>query len=375
MKILFIINRLGRGGAQRLLLDICHVLSGYNNIEYKIIGFESLNEFPDYKESEKYIISKSKVKLSIFRNNEIDVVDLQNIIEQFKPDIIHSHLFKAELISRSCYYPSAKWFTHCHDNMIQFRNFRFKTFFNKVSFANYIEKRYLFKCYKQNGGTQFVAISNDTLGYFKKTTSSYLVHLLFNAIDVKRFKRRQTTELPKELKLVTIGSLVDNKNQQFLIKVVNILKDKESKVHLDILGDGINFKQLRNQIVSLQLDHYITLHGNINQVEEYLWQNSIYVHSAKKEAFGLTHIEAMAAGLPVVCLDGKGNRTIIEQGKNGFMVYEQNPELFAAKILEIWHNKELYHSMSTFAVEYAKQYDIKEYTDKLLQLYQEPLTE
>jgi len=77
----------------------------------------------------------------------------------------------------------------------------------------------------------------------------------------------------------------------------------------------------------------------------------------------------MAAGLPVVTLDGKGNRDIIEQGKNGFMIYKQSAELFADKIIELIKNKELYQSMSAYAVEFAKKYDIKEYVDKLIDLY------
>jgi len=82
----------------------------------------------------------------------------------------------------------------------------------------------------------------------------------------------------------------------------------------------------------------------------------------------------MAAGLPVVCLDGKGNRDIIEQGKNGCMIFEQNPTLFAEKIIEICQDKEMYTSMSTYAVNFAKQYDIVPYVDRLLELYTKSIT-
>ena len=48
----------------------------------------------------------------------------------------------------------------------------------------------------------------------------------------------------------------------------------------------------------------ITLHGNVDFVEKYLWDSDIYVHPALYEPFGLVLLEAMAAGLPVVSLDG-----------------------------------------------------------------------
>ena len=77
----------------------------------------------------------------------------------------------------------------------------------------------------------------------------------------------------------------------------------------------------------------------------------------------------MAAGLPVVTLDGRGNRDLIVQGKNGYMVYEQDTEQFADRILEIWNDKNKYNQMSAFAQDFARQYDIKPYVDKLLELY------
>ena len=77
----------------------------------------------------------------------------------------------------------------------------------------------------------------------------------------------------------------------------------------------------------------------------------------------------MASGLPVVTLDGKGNRDLIEQGKNGYMIYDQDPELFADRIIEIWNDKIKYREMSEFAQKFAKQYDMKNYVEQLLDLY------
>ena len=115
---------------------------------------------------------------------------------------------------------------------------------------------------------------------------------------------------------------------------------------------------------------YLKMPGLVEDVERMYSINNIYVHSSLSEALGLTIIEAMAAGLPVVTLDGHGNRDLIVQGKNGYMVYEQNSELFADRILEIWNDKQKYNEMSAFAQEFARQFDIKPYVDSLLDFYQ-----
>ena len=81
---------------------------------------------------------------------------------------------------------------------------------------------------------------------------------------------------------------------------------------------------------------------------------------------GLVLLEAMAAGLPVVTLDGGGNRDLVIDGKNGYLIEKQDPKEFADRILEIYQNKEMSH----FNAEYAKQFDIVAYCEKLVEIYQ-----
>jgi glycosyltransferase involved in cell wall biosynthesis len=57
------------------------------------------------------------------------------------------------------------------------------------------------------------------------------------------------------------------------------------------------------------------------------------------------------------------------------MIYEQNSELFAQTIIDLWNDKQKYREMSAYAQEFAKQYYIKEYVEKLLVLYQNAIDE
>ena len=90
------------------------------------------------------------------------------------------------------------------------------------------------------------------------------------------------------------------------------------------------------------------------------------------EGFGLVLLEAMAAGLPIVSLDGRGNRGLIKDGENGFFIIEENAGLFVDKILLLANDEPLYRQMSAQAVEFARGYDIKNYVDRLLALYYQP---
>lgn len=338
-------------------------------MQVRLITFSDENFYPFLTENIDWQVVPASVQLSVFHKNVLNIDALQKAIEDFAPDVIHTHLFEAEIVSRSCNYPQAKWFLHCHDNMKQFRNFGLRTLFNKELLTNYYEKRYLFSCYKANGGTTFVAISHDTELYFRKTAKHFDVQLLPNAVDYDKFKGSGNRQQGLKLRLVNVGSYQDKKNQKFLAEVAKVLRSRNVDFEINLLGDGEKYGYVARLISEANLQDKILQMGKVNNVEEYLWNSDIYVHSAYYEPLGLVLLEAMAAGLPVVTLDGRGNRDLIVQAQNGYMVYEQNAELFADRILEIWNDKQKYNDMSKFAQDYARKYDIKEYVVRLLELY------
>ncbi len=368
MKILHIIPSLITGGAERLALDICVELNKRDDALVKLIILNNINTFKEYS-FVTYI--PASISLSILKKNSSHIEKLQESIDAFKPDIIHSHLFEAEIISRSCYYPKAKWFSHFHDNIPQLRNFGLSTLLNKVSFTTYYEKRYLLNRYKKNGSTQFIAISNDTKSYATKVLpKKYTAHYLKNAIDFNKFNNTNSFKHTKKLKLINIGSFQAKKNQQFLIDIIYLLKKKNIDFQLTLLGEGKFKLAVEKKIIKLSLEKEVSLMGNVTNVQDFLSEADIYLHSAYYEPFGLVLLEAMAAGLPVITLDGKGNRDIIEEGKNGYMIYEQDAEKFAARIIQLWNDKQKMLEISSYAQQYAKKYDIVNYVDKLLGLYQ-----
>lgn len=378
MKVVYIIPQLGCGGAETLLSTISIEMVAKRH-EVNIICLKphhsSFERFPNrdfFLKSVKTIILSSSGDYKFSFHDNKAKISLQQLINDIQPDIIHSHLYEAEIASRSIIYPKANWYSHCHDNIHQFENFNLKTIFSKKLLLNFLEKKYLFWRYKKNGGNHFIAISKDTEGYFKKKVFPFPITLLPNAISLERFQLATLKEPPtKTLRLINIGSMVDKKNQLFLIEVSNILKNKKVDFELILLGDGKNKFKIENKIKEYSLSKNITIQGNVNNVEDYLFKSDIYVHSATYEPFGLVFLEAMAAGLPSVCLDGRGNRDIIKQGFNGFIISNSNPQIFAEKIIELAQNKELYKEVSNNSLEFVKEYDIRLYVKKLIQLYKE----
>lgn len=372
MRIIHIIPSLRKGGAERLALDISTELASRKGVEVVLALLHNDRNYPLNADAPEIRYVPAKVQLSVLRAPKLDIAPWQQLLEEFKPDVIHSHLFEAEIVSRSAVYPKAAWFSHGHDNKPQLETFGLDCLTNKRRLTDFFERQYLLRQYRRNGGNNFVAISKDVEQYLNRVLPSDLrkINLLSNAVNAARFRKPQNfrSNLRADVELVTVGSLVDKKNQVFLIEVIQQLLANGINAHLNVLGDGVNRKMLEERTATLNLEKHISFRGNVPNVEEYLWNADVYVHSALYEPFGLVLIEAMVAGLPVVTLDGKGNRDIIKEGVNGYMVPNDAAQ-FTEKIKLLMADKTLYTTVSGGARQFAEGYDIKAYTDKLLQIY------
>ena len=371
LKIIHIIPNLKKGGAERLVLDICNASINIQNIKVKLVTFSEQNEYPFLTNNIDWEIVPSYYIPSYKKKDSIDIDLLQKKISAFQPNIIHTHLFESEMIISQINIGSAKRFSHFHDNIIQLENPLLSKKSVKKKFTDFYERYLSTKNFKPSINN-FICISNDTYVYAQKVLPRKLrnnIHLLTNAINVSRFSNNEKTIIKQKIKLINIGSFVEKKNQIFLLDVANELRSKGIHFELVFIGDGELLTDVKSWTKKLNLDKKIVFKGKVENVEEDLRDSTFYVHSATYEPLGLVILEAMASGLPVITLDGKGNRDLIEEGKNGHMIHQQDSIKFAEKIIELSKDKKKYFEMSTFCKEYAKKYDIKEYVNKLLLLY------
>ncbi|MEY4604303.1 MAG: hypothetical protein RIT43_1595 [Bacteroidota bacterium] len=389
MNILYVIPTLGAGGAEVMLCQIIENLHRRgNNIMLILIHplHETFENIPNHQFileniDIQYVELKTKISwIGIKVNND----EFKDLVNKFNPEIIHSHLFEAEVLSRSYFHNKTNYFSHFHDNMFQLRKIKLRSLISFKSIIHYIERLWLLKKY-QNDRTLFLGISSDTIDFMKnnfpKSFSQKIIYFP-NAINFKQIqcqsiylKGDKKSNFHKKLSLISIGNLVEKKNHFLLIKIASELLKRGVEFEVNILGFGPLKKELEELKNKLNLDKQVFFRGSVGNVVEYLSKSNLYIHTAKYEPFGLVLLEAMAAGLPVITFDGKGNRDLIQQGDNGYMIYEENPELFVDRILHLWNNTQEYARISKNAIEFSKQYDIENYTNKLLELYQSALNE
>ena len=90
----------------------------------------------------------------------------------------------------------------------------------------------------------------------------------------------------------------------------------------------------------------------------------------RKEAFGITSIEAQAMGLPVIGFNSGGFVDTIKEGITGFAVEDRNVSSMVKRIEGLIKNKETYKKMSLNCIRHAKKFDIKYTMQKFIELYE-----
>lgn len=119
--------------------------------------------------------------------------------------------------------------------------------------------------------------------------------------------------------LVTASRLADEKHIDVLIRAVSAARQRVPGIRLDIYGEG-DRKPILAVIDELQAHDYVRLMGH-RELRGVLGTYALYVSASTSEGFGLSLLEAIAEGLPIVGFDvDYGNREMVEHGVNGCLV-------------------------------------------------------
>lgn len=254
------------------------------------------------------------------------------------------HFFKgAPLINWLLYYPVEKWLSKYTDCLIT------------INDEDY-------ECAKRN---KFKA------GSIKKINGV--------GIDLNKFKP-QNLEKKKELRkqygfsdtdfiLIYVAEMSYRKHQDLLINVVNILKTKIPNLKLLLVGTGSFIDKYKKQTKNLGLEQYIYFLGYRKDIPNLMTIADVGVSSSRQEGLPVNVMEAMATGLPLVVTDCRGNRDLVRNDENGYIVGIDNLEEFAEKILKLYSSKELRKIFGRKSLELIKQYSLENIMLEVDQIY------
>lgn len=180
-------------------------------------------------------------------------------------------------------------------------------------------------------------------------------HQLINK-DVNRFN------------LMTASRLAVEKNLNILVQAVYEAKKQVPELTLDIYGTGKLHVDLEKQIKKLEAETYIQLKGHQKLTTVYA-NYGAYITASGSEGFGLTLLEAISSGLPMVGFNVPyGNTEFICDNKNGFLVekshYEADVIALAQGIIKLYEPAFNFKAAKSFSVKKASQYTNEEVRKK-----------
>ena len=207
----------------------------------------------------------------------------------------------------------------------------------------------------------FMPTSNQLAEFYKEKLKGMKPQVKFIRNSLERYTEKISDLEGKNI--ISVGRISPEKGYLDLIDVFKIVNKKYPDWKLNIVGDGVQFQELKEKVEKENLKDNVILHGfqNKDKIEEIMLNSSIYVMTSFTESFGLVLIEAESYGLPLVVFDtAQGAHEIIENGKNGFFIENRDKEKMASKIIELIEDKQKRSIIGQAGRKMAKKYKKEE---------------
>lgn len=304
-RILHITEMLSAAGIESFIMNI------YRNIDRKKVQFDFLvlrNQKEFYDDEIVALGGKKYYVLSRKKNSLLRVMDEAKQIEKFLKhhhyDTVHIHYttpLRAFYLKAAKNAGVSKRIYHSHSAEVSGKS---KIKLAVYNYCKNIIDKYATDCFACSEAAAQWIYSEDTLKNSK-------VKIICNGIDTKRFlfdeeirkKVRKEMNIQDKFVIVNTGRFTEQKNQNFLIEIMRLIKSKEKHVKLLLLGDGPLKEQYETKVKNLELEDVVEFLGVKSNVQDYLFASDCYVMPSLYEGLPVAGVEAECTGIPCVFSD------------------------------------------------------------------------
>jgi glycosyltransferase involved in cell wall biosynthesis len=390
-KILRIINRFNLGG---ITYNVTY-LSKYLPAEYETMliggdkepGEDSSTFIPEQLGLKPILIPEMKRAIS-WSEDKKAYERIKKIIQDFKPDIVHTHASKAGAIGRlAAFNQKVPVIVHT------FHGHVFHSYFGKAKTTLYKNvERYLAK-----RSSAIIAISDKQkyeLTQIHKIAPPEKTHVINLGFDLNKFiddkedKRKDFRSKylveDDEIVLVIVGRLAPIKNHDMFLRCLkNALNRSTKKIRAFIVGDGETRAHCENTARNLNIDFTdfttaprkatLTFTSWITNVDWVLAGSDIVCLTSFNEGTPVSLIEAQAAGKPVITTDVGGVRDVVSD-QTGFLTVVDDDAYYTEKLLSLIEEEALRQLMGAKGWEIVgKQFHYTRLVGDMDRLYKELL--
>lgn len=355
-KVLFLINTLRDGGAEKILVDIVNNMdSQIYDIEVKLI----------YREGVYLDSLNNNIKLSSISKTPFGAHQVARLLPRLSSELLYKLFIKStydieiaflegyatKIIAGAPANTRKVAWVHCDLTKTEWINGVFK---NEAGFR---------ECYKKIDTV--ICVSQTVKKAFIKRFGN-LTQLLvkYNPVDVEGIKKLAREYVEKKpsndkITLFTMGRFSYPKNFMRLLKAVNNIVNRGFNVELWLFGEGEQRHELEQYVNCNNLSDIVWMPGYVANPYPYLLNADLYVCSSIYEGFSTAVTEAIVLGVPVLTTDVSGMQEILGDNEFGVIV-ENNDYAFNKGLLKMIEQPELLSYYRDKAKERSDFFELKE---------------
>lgn len=258
--------------------------------------------------------------------------------------------------------------------MTKFTKGHFEGFFKKAIVG--VSKLYAEKC------TELIVPSNKTKEAMLRYGVTTNINVIPTGINLDKFaKDNYDEDFIKKLRskyvgnedflALYLGRIAPEKNlQEIFDAFVELKKQGIKNIKMVIVGSGPYLSEYRKYIKENNIDDLIQMIGRVSydEVPKYYHMADLFISTSTSETQGLTFIEAMASGLPVICHYDDNLVDIINDGVNGYFIYDYKQ--LTERIKDVANiDQAKYDSLVEQAYQTAQQYSSAKFYDSVMEVY------
>ncbi|MFC7322713.1 glycosyltransferase family 4 protein [Halobacillus campisalis] len=182
-----------------------------------------------------------------------------------------------------------------------------------------------------------------------KAASIELVHGV--GVDSEEFKpvpykekialRKSYGYRPDDFLFIYPAEFNANKNQQFLIHAFNLVKNKMPNARLLLAGEGAGLDNCKKMAKQMEIQSKVDFLGFRRDMKQLLSISDVGVGSSLREGLPVNIMEAMACELPIIAVENRGHRELIDHDVNGWLISKDEVIEFSRKMQVLANNREL----------------------------------
>ncbi|MBR3242441.1 MAG: glycosyltransferase [Parasporobacterium sp.] len=354
-KILFLINNLGEGGAEKVLITLVRNLdkSKYN---ITVMTLFDIGVNKNYLPNDVNYITHYK---SMTRGNS-------HIMKLFSPKTLHRHFIKDRYDIEIAFLegPCARIISGCENKNTKLVSWTHCTWHSEREFAQSFrslkEARDCCQKFDKN-----VFVSKGVREAFEKYCQVDNKEVIYNVIDSDRIKQlakepvREVVIKEDEFNIISVGKIIPVKGYDRLARIHKRLLDGGYKVHTYILGIGGKQRELEDYCRENGIQDSFTFLGYHQNPYQYMNKADLFVCSSLSEGLSTAVTEALITGVPVVTTDVSGMRELLGDSEYG-IITENNENALHDSIRKLIDNRELMEEQRNKAVERGKMFDLSQ---------------